>query len=335
MTVLVTGATGLLGGHVAGLLRDRGEQVRALVRPEEDASGLAGMGVELQRGDLADVPSLHASVRGVRRVVHCAARTGPWGPRAEYAVANVRGVKALLEAALAAGVERFVHVSSAIVVGTDAGGSLDETAPFKPEPNPYSWSKIEGERIVQDAIRARRAPAVIVRPGLVYGPRDRGSFGRFAALIEQRRMVVMGSGENHLPLAYVGDVAEGIVRASETQRAEGHTYFLVNDELVTQNDYLRAIAAELGVEAPRRHVPYRAALLVAAAAEHATRSLRRPGPPPLTRFGVRLLGGENRPSIRRAREDLGFEPRVSMMEGVREGVAWYRVAMAPGPARGA
>ncbi|WP_242343890.1 NAD-dependent epimerase/dehydratase family protein [Anaeromyxobacter terrae] len=326
MTVLVTGATGFIGGHVVDTLRDRQVAVRALVRPDEPTGALASAGVEIVRGDLEDGPSLMTAVRGVDRVLHCAARTGPWGPRSEYEAANVRGVELLIDSALAAGVKRIVHVSSAIVVGTDVGGTVDESAPLRLEPNPYSWSKIMAERLIERVVRERRAPITVVRPGLVYGPRDAASFGRFAALLERRRMPLMGRGDNHLPLVYVGDVARGIVLASEVPAAIGRTYFLVNDEPVTQREYLEAIAAELGVPPPTRHVPYLAAQALAAIAERAVSLTRGAGPPPLTRFGVRLLGGESRIVIRRAREELGFVPETDLREGVRRSVAWYRAA---------
>lgn len=325
MTVLVTGATGLIGGHVVEALRRRSLAARALVRPGEAVGRLEGLGVEIVRGDLADAKSLPAAVAGVERVLHCAARTGPWGPEAEYRAANVSGLSALLEAALAAGARRFVHLSSAIVVGTDPG-AVDEDAPLRLEPNPYSATKIEGERLLQRAIRERGAPVAILRPGLVYGPRDAASFGRFAALVEQGKMVLLGSGGNQLPLVYAEDVAAAVVLASESPRAAGRTYFVVNDEPVTQRAYLEELAAALGVAPSFRRVPYALARGLAAGAEWAFRSARLPGPPPLTRFGVRLLGGDTRISIRRAREELGFAPRVGVREGVQRSVAWYRGA---------
>jgi nucleoside-diphosphate-sugar epimerase len=101
---------------------------------------------------------------------------------------------------------------------------------------------------------------------------------------------------------------------------------LVNDEPVTQRDYLNAIARELGAPAPSRRIPYRFAVALGAIAESATRVARRRQPPPVTRFGVQLLGGENRYSIGRARRDLGFSPQIGVAEGVRRGVEWYRDA---------
>jgi 2-alkyl-3-oxoalkanoate reductase len=322
--VLVTGATGFLGSHLLDKLVERGDEVRVLLQPAEDIKRLSQTGVEVYRGDLADRASLEAAVEGIDRVLHCAARTGPWGPQAEYEAVNVLGPKTLVDASLAAGVQRIVHISSVTVHGVDIRGTADETAPLRGGPDPYSKSKIAGERLLQQFIRDKDAPLTIIRPGLIYGPRDVGSFGRFATRVEQGKMVVMGSGNNHLPLIYVTDVVQGILLASTADHAIGREYLLVNDEPVTQSGYLNAIASELGVSPPNRHIPYRLALSIAAMAEMTGHLLRWRQPPPLTRFGVEVLGGENRIIINRARSELGFVPRVGLAEGVHKGIAWYR-----------
>ena len=324
MTVLVTGATGLLGSHVVDALLDRRETVRALVRPEESLNGLADAPVEVFWGDVADEVAVTKAVAGVDIVIHCAARTGPWGPVAEYERTNVLGLRRLLDASLQSGVKRFVHVSSITVHGNDVGGVADETSPFREEPNPYTRTKIAGERLIESAWRDSRAPVTIVRPGWIYGPRDRSSFGRFATMIQRGGMVVVGSGRNHVPLIYVEDVARGVLRAADAPAAAGKAYLLVNDEPVTQLDYLGAIADELGVPAPRRHVPYRLALTLGAAAETAGRVMHRTEPPPLMRYGLQLLGGDNRFDITRARFELGFAPQVGVADGVKESMRWFR-----------
>lgn len=333
MRVLVTGATGLLGSHVAELALERGDAVRVLVRPGEDASLLAQAGAEICRGDLTDPASLQLAVESVDCVLHCAARMGPWGPEAEYELVNVRGPKALAEAAMTAGVQRIVHVSSIDVHGLVVPDGADETAPYSSERDPYSRSKIAGERVLRQLVKDRGAPVTIVRPGLIYGPRDSNSFARFASLVEHRKMVIIGSGNNRLPLIYVTDVARGVLLASEANRAVGKAYLLVNDEPVTQRDYFSAIARELGVPAPTRHIPYRLALAVGAASEMVGHVSHMKQPPPIMRFGLKQIGGENRFVIGRARAELGFSPEVTLAEGVRNGIAWYRARNGAGSTR--
>jgi nucleoside-diphosphate-sugar epimerase len=328
LTTLVTGATGFLGSHLVDLLLERGERPRTLVRPGESTNGLAD-GADVHWADVRDRDALAAAVEGVERVLHCAARTGPWGPETEYENVNVRALETLVEVAVAAGVRRLVHVSSVTVHGNDMRGEADETAPLHVESNPYSRSKVAGERLLARMIEDRSAPVTIVRPGWIYGPRDSASFGRFATMIRAGRMVMIGSGRNHVPLIYVRDAAEGVLLASEVEAALGRSYLLVNDEPVTQRDYLSAIAAELGAPPPTSRIPYRLGLMLGLLAEGGGRLARRPEAPPLTRYGVKLLGGENTFLIDRARQELGFSPRVGLAEGVRRSAEWFLTAFVP------
>lgn len=324
MTVLVTGATGFVGGHVTDVLQSLGERPRAFVHPQDNAERLERAGIEIYRGDIADCAALQRAANGVDRILHCAARIGPWGPSAEYERTNVRALETLVRAAAAAGVKRVVHVSSVTVHGNDLRGSGDETAPLREEPNPYSRSKVAGERVLARLIREEGARVTVVRPGWIYGPRDEASFARLARRIEERKMMIVGTGENHLPLIYVRDVARGVVLASEAPEAEGRCYVLVNDEPVTQRDFITAIAEALGAPAPKRRIPYTLAVTVGAAAESVGRLVHSREPPPVMRYGMQMLGGENRFSIARARRELGFAPLVDLAEGVARSVDWYR-----------
>lgn len=328
MTTLVTGAGGFLGSHVIDLLVANGERPRALVHRDGDMAALAEAGVEVYCRDIGNGAVYEDALRGVDRVIHCAARTGPWGPDDEYQRVNVRGVEALVRAAVSAGVRRFVHVSSITVHGNDLRGQADEMAPLRAEPNPYSRSKVAAERLLARMVREEAAPVTIVRPGWIYGPRDTSSFARIARRVDQGQMVTLGSGENHVPLVYVGDVAEGILLASDCPQAEGRSYLLVNDEPVTQREFIGAVAAELDAPTPTRRIPYQLSLVVGALAEARGRLTRSQEPPPVTRYGVQLLGGENQFVISRARRELGFSPRVGFAEGVRRSVQWYRTAAA-------
>ena len=137
-------------------------------------------------------------------------------------------------------------------------------------------------------------------------------------------MLVVGSGENHVPLIYVRDAARGVVLAGEAPLAEGRTYLLVNDEPVTQREFVTAIAAELDALPPTRRIPYGPAVALGGLAEAVGRLARMR--PPVMRYGMQLLGGENRFVIARARDELGFAPEVDVAEGVRLSVEWYRAA---------
>jgi nucleoside-diphosphate-sugar epimerase len=323
MTILVTGAAGLLGSHLIDELVEQGLSTRALVRPGESTRHLSEAGVGIHIGDVRDRECLEAAVSGVEYVLHCAARTGPWGPEDEYRSTNLRAVEDLVRVAVGAGVRRVVHVSSVTVHGNDVRGVADESSPLRGEPNPYSRSKVAGERLLQRMIEQDGVPVTIVRPGWIYGPRDPSSFARFAGMVRDGKMVMIGSGWNHLPLIYARDAAAGVWQAACADEAVGQAYILVNDESVTQHEFLGAIASELGVPPPKRRIPYRVALAAGTVAERAARLARRQQPPPLMRYGVQLLGGENRFSIDRAKRELGFSPHVSLADGVQRSVSWF------------
>jgi nucleoside-diphosphate-sugar epimerase len=309
MTTLVTGAAGFLGGHVAELLLAQGEPTAVLLRPGEDLGPLKGTAVEPRSGDIADHAAMTAALDGVKVVINCAARTGPWGPAAEYQRSNVAGLRTLVSAALAAGVRRVVHVSSITVHGNDVRGRADEDSPMRGAPNPYSRSKVAGELALIPMIRESGAPVTIVRPGWIYGPRSIDSFARLAQAIERRRMITIGAGDNVVPLVYVTDVARGVLAAARADRAEGRTYLLVSDERVTQRDYLCAIADQLGAPRPRLRIPYRAALTLGWAGEWTGHAAHIRRPPPLTRYGVQLIGDRRqrfrRPALGRRADQQG------------------------------
>ena len=325
MTILVTGAAGFLGSHLTALLAGRGGQTRALVHPRGTRAG---------RRRPASMSTPPTSPTGLPSPppwtgwTACSiARRGParGDPPAEYHRVNVAGLETMVRAAMAAGVRRFVHVSSITVHGNDVHGAADENSPLRSEPNPYSQTKVAGELLLRRMIRDEGAPVTIIRPGWIYGPGDTASFGRFATMIADGRMIVIGAGRNHIPLAYVGDVAEGMLLAAAAEQAAGRAYLLLNDEPVTQHEFLAAIAAELGAAAAAA-IPYRAGVLAGGVAEMAWKLARREQAPPVMRYGLQLLGGENRFSIARARHELGFSPVVGYAEGVRRGIAWYREA---------
>lgn len=180
-----------------------------------------------------------------------------------------------------------------------------------------------GDLLVQRMVVQDQLPAAIVRPGTIFGPGDYLNFGRIADKLRLGRAIVIGSGRNALPLVYVTDLVRGLLLCADVDNAAGQVYNITNDEPLTQADFLREIAAGIGVPAPRLHVPYRAAYTMAFAAERAAR-LTRSRQPVVTRHGVALYGTDNRHSIDRARTELGYHPQVSISEGVGFACAWYR-----------
>jgi nucleoside-diphosphate-sugar epimerase len=325
--VLVTGAAGFLGGHLVDMLVERGDEVRAMVRSIEDADRLHKLpGVEVIHGDLTDPASLKQAVQGIQRVYNVAAKTGPWGLEDVYRAVNVQGLADLIHASMEAGVQRIVHTSSITVYGHHLHGIVTEDDPFHAEDNPYSRTKIAGEKLIANLVKDNGAPVVIVRPGWIHGPRDTASFGRFVSLIESGKGFIIGSGKNVVPVVYVRDVAQGLIKAGDAgDEVIGRAYTIVNDQRVTQTQYLNTIADCLRVPHISRHLPYTALYAAGRAAELAWQALgrRNAAPPPITTYGVTLLGRDQLFSIGKARYELGYEPQFDIARGVAEGVKWY------------
>lgn len=323
METMITGATGLVGRHLAKALLQRGDAVRVLALPSEDVSWLEERGVTVHRGDIRDADALTVPMRGVDTVFHLAAMQGMWLPIKEYYEVNVTGTENVCRAAMAAGVRRMVHVSSWTIYGMARGQPLTEDTPPAPWHDPYWITKAQGDLLVQRMMARDDLPAAIVRPGTIFGPGDSLNFGRMADKLCRGRAVIIGSGRNALPLVYVTDVVHGLLLCADVAHAQGHVYNITNDHPVSQEDFLRSIADGLGASLPRLHVPYRAAYAIAFAAERAAR-FTRSRQPVVTRHGVALFGTDNRHSIDKARAELGYCPQVSLREGVKFACAWYQ-----------
>jgi 2-alkyl-3-oxoalkanoate reductase len=321
--ILITGGNGLLGRHLVRALQDRGDSVRVLVLPDEDASGLAAQAVAVHRGDVRRPETLTAPMSGVQAVLHLAGMMGVWRPMADYHAVNVTGTENVCRAALSEAA-RVVHVSSWTVYGMDLGAPVGEEHPLTPFPEPYAVTKAAGDMAVQRMVAQDGLAAVIVRPGTFFGPGDRLHFGRMADRLRAGRGVIVGSGDNALPFVYVSDVVQGLVLALDDEGAAGRAYNITNDRPLTQKQFLDAIARAIGASPPRVHVPYRALYAAGYAAEVVARLTRSSRQPIVTRLGVKLFGTDNRHAIDRARRELGFTPEVSLDDGVRLAADWYR-----------
>jgi nucleoside-diphosphate-sugar epimerase len=322
---LVTGATGLLGSHIAEKLRQADQPVRALVRPGSDASFLEGIGVEIARGDVTDPASLQAAMEGVGTVYHAAARVGDWGPWHEYVAITIEGTCNVIEAARQAGVGRFLHISSISAYGHPDGEGLvlDESAPLGQDLHKWSYysrAKVEAEKIVWSAHHRGDVPVTVIRPSWLYGERDRASMPRLIRAIRTGKAKLIGDGTNRLNLTYAGNEAAGCILAAESDKAVGEAYNICNDGEITQAEYLNAIAERIGAEPVTRKVPYRVAYSAAFLMELFGHALGRKTPPLVTRYSVWLVGRRCFFSSEKIARELGYRPAVGYDEGIARSV---------------
>ena len=328
MEILITGGNGLLGRHLVSALQDRGETPRVLALPGEDAAWLEQRGVAVHRGDILRPETLAEAIRGVEAVMHLAGMMGVWRPVEDYHAVNVTGTENVCRAALTEGA-RVVHVSSWTVYGLALARPADERCPIAPFADPYPITKALGDMAVQRMIVEDHLPAVIIRPGTFFGPGDHLHFGRMADRLRAGKGVIVGSGDNALPLVYVSDAVQGLLLALDHDHAVGQAYNITNDRPLTQRQLLHAIAREVGASPPRLRIPYHALYAAGCVAERLGTLTRSGRPPAVTRLGVKLFGTDNRHGVHKARRELGYTPRVALEEGVRLAAAWYRSPTLP------
>ncbi len=327
-TCLVTGATGFIGGHLARRLVREGYRVRCLVRHSSDISALERLDVELVRGDLTDLGSLGAAARGCRFVLHCAALVSDWATVEEIRQVNVAGTRSVLEAAVDASAERFVHLSTTDVYGHPGRPGVDEAFVPTGFSNWYSETKRAAEAEVRRTEQARGMKVVILRPATVYGPGSEDVVGDIARAIRSRQMLVVGGGRAVAGLLYVENLVDATVLAMRSDAALGEAFNLTDGLDVTWKRFLGDLAAGLGCPEPRWSVPYGVAFGLAFGLEHGYRLVRRTTRlktrPLLSRQAVHVLGRSQDFSNRKARETLGWAPHVTYQDGLAASIEWLR-----------
>ena len=322
MNVLITGATGLLGGHLIKQLQDRGEHIRALVLPVENADKLTAQGVEVVRGDITDASTLAPAVKDIDLIFHLAGMMGVWRPLADYRLVNVTGSENLYKAAQKAGVRRFVHTSSHTVYGLGHGRFMTEEDPLRPDPDPYSITKTEGDRAIRRLMLNSDVETVILRPGTFFGPTDRLHFGRMAQKVKDGKGLIIGKGDNALPFCYVTDVVQGFMLAAYHKNAPGNVYNITNDRPLTQQEMFNEIADAVGGQRPTLHLPYLPIYYGSIVAERVVARVTRTKPI-VTQLGALMFGSDNKHSVEKARRELGFEPQVDLRTGIKLAAEWF------------
>lgn len=321
MTILVTGATGFLGGAITRALIQRGHHVRALVRPTSNAAPLADLGVQLVTGCIENPTDVLRAADGVDTIYNVAGafRTAS-RPDSYYYQVHVRGVDNVLDAARRCRVARTVHCSTIGVHGDVPEIPCRESSPFNPG-DIYQRTKLEGELHAREAFRAADPPGVVVRPASAYGPRDLRFLKLFRS-VQRGTFPIFGDGTTLFHGIYIDDLVEGFLLCGEHPDAPRAGVFIIaGPRWITLNELVSLVARAVGAAPPRLRLPVGPLLAASRICEAVCRPLGIE--PPIHPRRAHFFINNRAFATDRIRDVLGFTPRVDMPEGIARTAAWY------------
>ena len=325
--VFVTGAGGFLGEAICRFLCSAGIQVTGFARSKYPA--LEKMGVTMIQGDIESIAQLKSAMQGCDLVFHVASKAGVWGSKSDYFKPNVDGTKNIIDACKFLGINRLIYTSTPSVTfsGVDENG-IDESTPYAPNfLNYYAESKAIAEAIV---IKENSATlkTVAIRPHLIWGPNDPHLVPRVIDRAKRGRLKLVGTQDKQVDTIYIDNAAYAhILAAINLSQPEstcaGKCYFVSNDQPITMENMLNKILASANLPPVTKRVPALIAYIVGAMLEKIYLWLGKTQEPILTRFVARQLSTSHYFDISAAKADLGYQPLVS----IDEGMACLRVSL--------
>jgi nucleoside-diphosphate-sugar epimerase len=323
---LVTGGGGFLGGALVRRLVGEGATVRTLQRGAYDE--LRGLGVEQITGDIADETVVDRAVAGCDVVFHVAARVEMWGPYEPFHRTNVVGTDNVLAAMRRHGASRLVFTSTPSVVhGRSDAAGVDESAPY---PDRFEAAYPQTKAMAEMAVLAANGPdlaTVALRPHLIWGPDDPNVVAQVVARARAGRLRFVGDGPNLVDTTVIDNAVDAhllaAARLEPGAACAGRAYFISNGDPRPLKEIVNGILGAAGLPPEERSVSLRAALLAGLVFEGLHRLRPTKAGPRMTRFIARNLATAHWYDISAARRDLGYEPRVSIDEGLRRLAAWF------------
>jgi len=318
--VLVTGATGFTGGHLCKRLVADGEQVVAFVRSSSNTHALEDMGVECRVVDIRDPQSVNEHFIDIDRVYHIAAAwRSEHADREEFHRVNVEATRNLLEAAKTANVKRFVHCSTVGVQGDIDKPPADEEYRFQPGDH-YQETKLEGELLARKYFADGLLGAVF-RPVGIYGPGDT-RFLKLFRPVNKGTFVMIGSGKTLYHMTYIDDLIDGIILVGTREEAIGEVFTLAGGEYSTLKELVNSIADAMNKSHPKWRVPFYPVFLASIICDRVCRTLGIE--PILYPRRVEFFYKDRAFDINKAKRLLGYQPKVTLKEGLKKTAEWYR-----------
>lgn len=324
VTVLITGATGFIGQHLAKKCLQKYDKVRALVRSTSSNQQIVQkLGVELVIGDITDFESIKEATMGVDIIFHCAGIVTDWAPRELYDSVNIQGMDNLCKAALETDVKRLVYMSTNDVFGPVEDVVIDETYPLKSWNEPYPDTKIEAEKIAWKYYHDQNLPVTMVYACWVYGKGDTTFIPLTADAIIKKDLIFWRKNAHTWP-NYIDNLIDLLMIIAENPKAIGNGYLTHDGEMVTFQDLCKDIALGLDLKPITTHIPYFLAMGVAKFLEFWWRLTKKKTRPLLTTYTVKNLGSRLNFSIEKAEKELQWKPKISYAEGMKLTLEWLK-----------
>jgi len=319
--VAVTGATGFTGSHLVKRLTAAGKTVRGLARDPAKAAAIEDGLEAVVIGDITDRAALRKLFEGVDGVIHLVSnfRTASDTPE-QYRKTNVEGTQAVIDVAAACGIARLVHCSTIGVHGHVKQTPAREDSPYAPG-DLYQSTKLEAELLARKAGEEGKFEVVVVRPCSIYGPGDMRMLKMFK-MLARRRFFMLGPCLENFHAVYIDDLTEGYLKALDTPGIDGEVFLVGGPGYLPLKDYVATAAKAVGAPPPWIWLPYWPFFAAAAACEAICVPFGIE--PPLHRRRVRFFKNNRAFSIDKARARLGYDPKVSLEDGMARTVAWYR-----------
>lgn len=329
MKVVVTGATGFLGKKLAFRLKQMGFDVVGLGRNTSVGKELEAQGINFESIDIAkDKEKLIYIMEKAVYVFHCAALSSPWGKYADFYQANVIGTKNVIEACKAIRVTRLIHVSTpSLYFDFDERLNVKECDPLpKKKMNYYAETKYLAEKEVDDAFKDG-LPVITIRPRALFGPEDTTIIPRLIRTNEKKFIPIINNGKALMDITYVENVVDALLLCMDSPSSTlGKKYNITNGEQIELYTLLEKLFKGLNQPFNQKKIPYKVAFLLAELLEIISKLFLKGKEPMLTKYTVSVLSKSQTLSIEKAKEDLGYEPRISVEEGIQQFITWWNGA---------
>jgi nucleoside-diphosphate-sugar epimerase len=331
MKIFITGGGGFLGQAICRQLVARGHEVTSYNRGLYPA--LAALGVRQVQGDLSNFEGLADASLGADAIFHVGAKAGAWGSFQEYFDANVRGTNHVLAACRMNGVRTLVYTSTPSVTHRATQPVIGGHERNVPLADGFKAWYPATKRVAEEHVLAANGPelaTVALRPRLIWGPGDNQLLPRLADRAQSGRLRFVGDGQNRIDTTYIDNAAQAHLDAFDAlhdkpdARCAGKAYFISNGEPKPVAEIVNGLLRAAGAPIVTKTLPFRAAYVLGGALETVYTVLRLKGEPPMTRFLAEQLSTTHFYDITAARRDFGYQPKVSIIEGLKRLTEWCR-----------